>query len=244
LPPVEAPVAMAAPKPEPEPEPAPSPVATPSTPVSTPDPDRSPAPVASTVAMASPVPDPEPVTTTERPVTATPSSHVAETSGRKGRRRARKVQRIVRHVDPWSVLKVSLLFYLSLFLVVLAAGVLMWGAGRSAGTVKSVESFITSLGFGNCEVDPNAKSSTVITPSTPTSDGDCGPGQVLVGGFKFEGSRVFEGFALGGLVLVVAGTAANTVLALLFNVISDVTGGVRFTVLEEEPIRRSSGSPR
>ena len=48
---------------------------------------------------------------------------------------------------------------------------------------------------------------------------------------------------LGGVVLVLAGAAASVVLALLFNLISDLTGGVRVTVLEEEPARFRTGSP-
>ena len=39
------------------------------------------------------------------------------------------------------------------------------------------------------------------------------------------------------------GAAASVVLALLFNLISDLTGGVRVTVLEEEPARPRTGSP-
>jgi len=42
---------------------------------------------------------------------------------------------------------------------------------------------------------------------------------------------------------VLAGAATSVVLALLFNLISDLTGGVRVTVLEEEPTRVRSGSP-
>jgi hypothetical protein len=228
------------------PEPEPPPAATTVEPAPPRSASTEPEPATASVAMAAPVVDPEPITSST-PVTPAPS-HRGEPvdKGRKGTRpRARKVSRIVRHVDPWSVLKVSMLFYLSMFLVLLLAGVLLWGAGRSTGAVERVEKFVTSLGFGNCEVDPNAEgTTTVVTSSAPDSEGDCGVGRVLVDGFHFEGGRLFAAYALGGLVLVVAGTAATTVLALLFNVISDLTGGVRFTVLEEEPIRRPSGSPR
>jgi hypothetical protein len=47
-------------------------------------------------------------------------------------------------------------------------------------------------------------------------------------------------------VLVLAGSAANVVLVLLFNLMSDLTGGVRVTVLEEDPParpRNAAGSP-
>ena len=39
---------------------------------------------------------------------------------------------------------------------------------------------------------------------------------------------------LGGLILVVGGTAITVILVVLFNLISDLTGGVRFTMIEEE----------
>lgn len=193
---------------------------------------------------------------------------------RKGRVRARKVRRIVRHIEPWSVLKISVLFFLSLFVILCVASALLWNAARSAGTIDSVESFITSLGFGNCEdieggdesptttsiapdfgevdqLDPEtAPESTLPEPSDtstlPDEDGDCADGQELVGGFEFEDQRIFQAFLLGGVVLVLAGSAGAVVMALLFNLISDLTGGVRVTVLEEEPPprpRAKAGSP-
>lgn len=39
---------------------------------------------------------------------------------------------------------------------------------------------------------------------------------------------------LGGLVLVVGGIGVTVVLVVLFNLISDLTGGIRFTMVEEE----------
>ena len=81
-------------------------------------------------------------------------------------------------------------------------------------------------------------------PSATSDDEDCRAGERLVGEFKFEDGRIFQAFALGGMVLVLAGSAASVVLVLLFNLMSDLTGGVRVTVLEEEPRRRrrSAGS--
>ncbi|MFL6205249.1 MAG: DUF3566 domain-containing protein [Acidimicrobiales bacterium] len=179
--------------------------------------------------------------------------------------RARKVHRVVRHIEPWSVLKVSVLFFTSIFLIICVASALLWNAGRSAGVIDDVESFITSLGFGNCEdiqgddapdtsstettisgggAQVGAGTSTTATvaeqpqderSTIPDEEGKCGEGQRLVGGFKFEDARIFESFALGGIVLVLSGAAFSVVMALLFNLISDLTGGVRVTVLHEEP---------
>ena len=55
--------------------------------------------------------------------------------------------------------------------------------------------------------------------------------------FEFDASAIFRGYAFGGLVMVVAGTAFNVLLCVLFNLISDLTGGLRLTVIEEESAR-------
>jgi hypothetical protein len=44
---------------------------------------------------------------------------------------------------------------------------------------------------------------------------------------------MLRGFAVGGLILVVAGTIANLLLATLFNLMSDVVGGIRVTLGED-----------
>lgn len=194
---------------------------------------------------------------------------------RRAKVRARKVHRIVRHVDPWSVLKMSLLFFFSLFLIICVASALLWSTARSAGAIADVESFITSLGFGNCEdIDPDGPAASTTTSSTidgtadqlgaggteasttvpptdvedessnlPDDSGKCREGQRLVGGFKFEDERIFQAFALGGVVLVLAGATTSVVMVLLFNLISDLLGGVRVTVLEEEPVPRTGSPP-
>lgn len=210
----------------------------------------------------------------DAPPAAAPVHTVAP--ARSGKVRARKVRRIVRHVEPWSVLKISVLFYAALFLIVCVASAILWGAARASGTIDNAESFITSVGgFGNCEpingaapastttlpgaistapvdqLDPAASPTSVPDPGAPgaASPGDknnCRAGERLVGEFKFEDVRIFEAFALGGIVLVLAGSAANVVMVLLFNLMSDLTGGVRVTVLEEDTPARgrsASGSP-
>ena len=63
----------------------------------------------------------------------------------RGQIRARKVHRIVRRVDPWSVLKLSLIFYLCVWVMVIVAVVLMWGVAVGSGAVASVENFIAEF---------------------------------------------------------------------------------------------------
>jgi hypothetical protein len=198
--------------------------------------------------------------------------------------RGRRVRRTVRHIEPWSVLKLALLFHAAIFAILCVASALLWTAARASGTLDNVESFITSVGgFGNCEPiagfepDPPTSSSTStiatdevdqlgggtatdaddeVTDDTvedtspvdeiPDDDEDCGEGRRLVGEFKFEDGRIFTAFAFGGVVLVLAGAGGTVVLVLLFNLMSDLTGGIQVTVIEEDvrPRKRPpAGSP-
>lgn len=135
---------------------------------------------------------------------------VSDDLSRRERRRrvklqARKVRRIIRHIEPWSVLKISFVFYLCLWVILVLAGVMLWSVAVSSGTVERAEGFVADL-FALDE-------------------------------FLFDASIIFRAYSLGALVLVIAGTAFNVLLCVLFNLISDLMGGVRLTVIEEESAR-------
>ncbi len=119
--------------------------------------------------------------------------------------RARRVQRIVRRVDAWSVMKVSFVFFIVMYLVLLVAGVLLWAFAVGTGTIDNVENFIEQL--------------------------------FALDSFSFVGAQILRASIIGGGLLVIAGTFTTTVLAVLFNLISDLVGGVRFTVVEEQVLR-------
>jgi Transmembrane domain of unknown function (DUF3566) len=121
------------------------------------------------------------------------------------RLRARKVKRVIRHFDPWSVLKVSLFFYFCLFVVLMVAGIVLWNVAAAAGTISDIEGFFKDAGAFET--------------------------------FSFDGPTILRASVLVGLILVIAGTAFNVLLAVLFNLISDLVGGVRVTVIEEESAR-------
>ena len=62
--------------------------------------------------------------------------------------------------------------------------------------------------------------------------------------FTIDGVKVFEGAAVAGMVLFVAGALFAVITSVLFNLIAGVFGGLRFTVVELEtaqvaPRRRS-----
>ncbi len=128
------------------------------------------------------------------------------------RLRARKVRRLVRHIEPWSVLKVALLFNFCMWVVTMVAGVLLWNAAETAGTISDVEQFAKEI-FALEE-------------------------------FTFDGESIFNAVALGGLVVAVAATGFAVLIAILLNLISDLTGGIRVTVVEEETARPISTLPR
>ena len=62
------------------------------------------------------------------------------------RLRARKVKRIVRRFDAWSVLKVSFIFYLCVYAVSMVSAVILWNVAAGAGVIDNIESFIEDLG--------------------------------------------------------------------------------------------------
>ncbi len=120
------------------------------------------------------------------------------------RRRARvkRTRRTLRHIDPWSVLKVSVLLYACLYGATVLAGYLLWAAAVQSGIISNIESFIAEV--GSYEV------------------------------WEINGDEVFRRATVIGAVLFVAGVALNVVLTIIFNLISDLVGGVRVTLLEED----------
>ena len=59
----------------------------------------------------------------------------------------RRVRRIVRRIDTWSVFRVAALFNLSVGIVFLLAGVLLWLAGSAVGAIENVEGFMQAIGL-------------------------------------------------------------------------------------------------
>jgi hypothetical protein len=57
--------------------------------------------------------------------------------------------------------------------------------------------------------------------------------------FSFDGSSLFGNFVAFGLLAAILGTALWVVGAVMFNLITELVGGVRVTVLEEEVVLSS-----
>jgi hypothetical protein len=117
--------------------------------------------------------------------------------------RVRRVTRVVRHVDPWSVFKIAFVANILLYITLLVAGVLLWNVAYATGTVDNVERFFESFGWSS---------------------------------FEFDGGQIYNAAWTGGLFVAIGLTGFAVLLAALFNLITDLVGGVRFTVLEEEVV--------
>jgi hypothetical protein len=162
-------------------------------------------------ALAPAAPSPVPATAWGDHV-PTPSARPAASLRAPGRRpRVRRVTRVVRHVDPWSVFKVALVFSFVGYLVVLTSGVLLWRVADSTGTLDNVERWFTQFGWET---------------------------------FEFKGGEVFSNAWVIGLFVAVGTTGAAVLVATLFNLVSDIVGGIRVTVLEEEVVERTAASTR
>lgn len=153
-----------------------------------------------------------PIPVTPERQSVSPGDPIPEPSPRKAgwlsqrRSRVRRTRRTIRHIDPWSVFKVSALLYVCLYIAAMIAGVLLWSAAVNSGVIENIESFVE----------------------------DVGSYQV----WQLDGEEIFRRTSVIGIVLMVAGVAFNVLMAIVFNLISDLVGGVRVTILEEDTAPR------
>ena len=113
----------------------------------------------------------------------------------------RRVRRIIRKVDPWTVLKVSL--------VLNAIGALVWVLG-----VWIAWSIAIQRGIPDAFVDLFAQLTIAVTP---------------------DGELYFRAVVMFAIVWVIVMTGVLTLAAVLYNLISDIVGGIELIMLEEVP---------
>jgi hypothetical protein len=109
----------------------------------------------------------------------------------------------VRKLDLWSVLKISLCFYLAAVALVVIAGVVLWAIADAAGAISNIEKFM---------------------------------GKVLSSkNYHLVSAQILEGTILVGLVLAALMTIVSVVGAALYNLFSELVGGIEVTLVESEP---------
>jgi hypothetical protein len=118
----------------------------------------------------------------------------------------RRYVQTIRSVDLWSVLKVSICFYLCALIVMLVAGMMLWWIASAAGVVGNVEHLIGQL---------------VTNKSNE---------------FHFLSWEVLRAATLVGLVVVCILTVLTVLAAAFYNLFAELLGGVEVTVVEQEQI--------
>lgn len=117
-----------------------------------------------------------------------------------GRTRARQARVVVRKVAPWSVLKLSFLFYVCIMAVIMGALVILYGVLGAIGALENVEDLIREL----------------FSDDT----------------FQIHGDWLFIRGLTVGLAMVVLWTLINVFVAFLYNLLSDIVGGIEVTLSE------------
>jgi hypothetical protein len=123
------------------------------------------------------------------------------------RRRGRRARLTLKRIDPWSTLKFSIVYGLVGMVVLVVAVVLLYGVIDAMGVIGSLRQFLDDV--------------------SDSSSGS-GLGEWLTFG------RVIIVAAVVGLVNVVLFAAFATLTAFIYNVCTDITGGVEVTLSERE----------
>ncbi|MBV9486857.1 MAG: DUF3566 domain-containing protein [Frankiaceae bacterium] len=124
------------------------------------------------------------------------------------RKKGRRARLTVKRIDPWTTLKFSFVYGLAGMVVLLVSVIVLYGVVDAMGVISSVRSFLSDVG------------------DSSSSGGGGGIGAWL--GF----SRVMLVTLVLGLVNVVLFTAFATLTAFIYNVCTDIVGGVEVTLAE------------
>ena len=116
----------------------------------------------------------------------------------------RRVRVAIRRINPWSVLKVSLVFYLCLMLVILVGFGILYAVLSAAGIIDSLAELLEGVGFGTAQA-----------------------------GFQFDTGFILRTLFLIGLVSTGLWAVFTVFLAFLYNLIADLLGGIEVTLIEK-----------
>ena len=133
----------------------------------------------------------------------------ARPAGGKGKARGPRRARLqLRHIDTWSALKISLVLSIALFFIWMVAIGILYGVLSGLGVFDTLNDLFGQLGSssGEEEVVKDA-----ITPGI-----------------------VFGGAAVIGAINIVLMTALCTVGAFIYNMCSDLVGGLELTLAERD----------
>jgi hypothetical protein len=117
---------------------------------------------------------------------------------------SRQAKVVITRVQPWSILKFSLLFYFCIMLIfVFSLLILYWLLGL-IGVLDTVTKTLQQFAFGSTK-----------------------------SGFKINGFWIFSRLFVVGVIGVVGWSIVNMFIAVLYNLVADVIGGVQITMSEQ-----------
>jgi hypothetical protein len=129
-----------------------------------------------------------------------------------GSRLPRKAHLVLRRVEPWSAMKFSFVVSLVCFVILFVAVAVLYGVLSALGVFDSLVDLVNQLGKGE-----QGQNSIPIDIAS-----------------WFEPVRILGYTALIGAVNVVLITALSTLGAVIYNIASDLVGGVEVTFSEAE----------
>ena len=116
----------------------------------------------------------------------------------------RRVRRIIRKIDAWTVFKVSSIFWSIAALGLVLGLIMFWSVVQASGIPDRITDFLVTI-------------TLVEDGSNPFGDDDA----------------FFRLALFGSIAWAILGCGLTTLGAVMYNLISDVVGGVEIVVLEE-----------
>jgi hypothetical protein len=145
-----------------------------------------------------------------RPADRTSERTTARTTARgsaRGGRGPRRARLQLRHIDTWSALKISLVLSIALFFIWMVAVGILYMVLNALGVFQTLNDLFGQVG----SVSGSKASGDVITPGV-----------------------VFGGAAVIGAINIVLMTALCTVGTFIYNLCSDLVGGLEITLSERD----------
>ncbi len=119
----------------------------------------------------------------------------------------RRVRRIVRKVDPWTILKVGSIFFLIAGLAIVLLSIIAWTIVTNLGLLDTIDSVARDVSF----IEANES--------------------LFRSGEQYFRVVVFFAFAWSVMM-----TGMATLGAVAYNLVSDIVGGLEFSVMEDVPV--------
>ena len=132
-------------------------------------------------------------------------------SGKPGGRGPRRARLQLRHIDTWSALKISLVLSIALFFIWMVAVGILYMVLNGLGVFDTLNDLFGQLGSASGSTGSGGGGGDVITPGL-----------------------VFWGAAVIGAINVVLMTALCTVGTFIYNLCSDLVGGLELTLSERD----------